>query len=147
MLMDAGMDTGDIVLQEEAAIEPGDTYGTLHDRLALYGGELLGRALDAASAGSLRGVPQSGEPSLTRPIEKADLEIDPSWPPERIVNLVRAFSPSPGARLIVEGESLKVLSAHLDTGGALHIDEVIAPNRGKTDFETYVRSRRDRQSA
>lgn len=143
MLMDAGMDTGDIVLQERVPIEPDDTYGTLHDRLALYGGELLGEALDLAARGGLPRHPQTGEPTVTSPIAKDDLVIDPSWPPERIVAMVRAFSPQPGARMDVEGETIKVLRAHVE-GGELVLDEVIAPNRGRMTGEAYRQSRHDR---
>ena len=147
MLMDAGMDTGDIVLQETVAIAADDTYGTLHDRLALYGGELLGRALDLALAGSLPRRAQTGEPSVTRPIGKDDLMLDVTWPAERVVNTVRAFAPSPAARLVVDGETLKVLGAHVGNDGAVQFDEVVAPNRGRMTYEAYLRSRRDRESA
>ncbi len=146
MLMDAGMDTGDIVLQECVEIAPDDDYGTLHDRLALYGGELLGKALELAAAGALPRRPQTGEPCVTRPIDKDDLHIDPTWPPERIVNLVRAFAPQPGARMVIDGESVKVLRAHVEEG-ALAIDELIAPNRGRMSGEAYRQSRQDRERA
>ncbi len=146
MLMDAGMDTGDIVLQERVPIEPDDTYGTLHDRLALYGGELLGEALDFADKGVLPRAPQTGEPNITAPISKDDLTIDPLWHPERIVAAVRAFSPQPGARMDVDGETIKILRAHVEDG-ALVLDEVIAPNRGRMSGEAYRRSRTDRENA
>ena len=51
MLMDAGLDTGDVVLAERTAIAPAETYGELHDRLALLGADLLGRAIDLAAQG------------------------------------------------------------------------------------------------
>ena len=143
MLMDVGMDTGDIVLQEQVPIEPDDTYGTLHDRLALYGGELLGEALDLAAKGTLARRPQTGAPSTTTPISKDDLIVDPSWSPERIVAAVRALSPQPGARMDVDGETLKVLRAHVEDN-ALVLDEVIAPNRGRMTGEAYRQSRRNR---
>lgn len=146
MLMDAGMDTGDIVLQERVPIEPDDTYGALHDRLALYGGELLGQAIDLAAKGALPRRAQEGEPIITAPISKQDLAIDPSWPPERIVATIRAFSPQPGARMDVDGETIKVLRAHIE-GGELVLDEVIAPNRGRMSGEAYRRSRRDSENA
>jgi methionyl-tRNA formyltransferase len=144
MLMDAGMDTGDLVLQERVAIEPTDDYGTLHDRLALYGGELLGEAIGLAQRGPLPRRPQSGEPSETRPLGKDDLLLDLSWPPERFVATVRAFAPQPAARLQVDGETIKVLRAHV-RDGALDIDEVIAPNRGRMSWEAFQRSRQDRR--
>jgi len=146
MLMDAGMDTGDLVLQEPVEINADDDYGALEDRLALFGGDLLGDAIDLAQRGPLPRHPQTGEPSATRPIRKDDLLIDWSWPPERIVNAVRAFSPAPGARAIIDGESVKLLRAHVEEG-RLVIDELIAPNRGRMNGETYERSRKDRAGA
>jgi methionyl-tRNA formyltransferase len=143
MIMDAGMDTGPLVLQERVAISPDDTYGTLHDRLALCGSELLGEALARAQSGTLKAYPQRGEPSVTHPIRDEDLLVDWSWPPERIVNTIRAYSPAPAARAVLDGERVKLLRAHLDGDRAI-IDELIAPNRGRMSFESYERSRRDR---
>jgi methionyl-tRNA formyltransferase len=145
MLMDAGMDTGDIVLQERVAIDPSDDYGTLHDRLALYGGEMLSEAIDLASGGSLARHKQEGDVSITKPIGKDDLLIDAGWPPEQKLHAVRAFAPSPGARFEVDGETIKVLRAHIHDG-VFVMDEVIAPNRGKMSGEQYLQSRRDRES-
>lgn len=136
MLMDAGMDTGPIVLQEPLEIAPDDTYESLHDRLAFYGGDLLGQALDLAASGKLHGVPQTGEPSVTRPIRKEDLEIDWSWPAQRIVDTVRAFSPKPGARAQLNGETVKIVRAHAEDGNVV-IDELIAPNRGRMSGQAY----------
>ena len=141
MLMDAGLDTGDLVAQERLAIEPGETYGELHDRLAELGAQLLAGVLDAAARGALPRSPQTGEASLTRPLSKADLAIDLSWPAQRIVNAVRAFSPQPGARATLDGESVKILRAHVAPEGTLRIDELIAPNRGRMSGEQYLRGR------
>jgi len=141
MLMDAGLDTGDVVLQRRVAIEPGENYGALHDRLAEIGAELLGEALEFAAVGAIPRAPQIGEASVTRPIAKDDLFVDLRWPAERVVARVRAFSPQPAARAVVGGENLKILSAHVAPDGTLAIDEVIAPNRGKMTFAEYERSR------
>jgi len=143
MLMDAGMDTGAIVLQERVRVDEDEDYGVLHDRLALFGGDLLGDAIDLAVRGPLPRRPQRGESSVTHPIGKQDLEIDWSWPPQRIVNAVRAYSPVPGARATIDGESVKLLRAHVE-GDRVAIDELIAPNRGRMSGEAYERSRRDR---
>jgi methionyl-tRNA formyltransferase len=142
MLMDAGLDTGNVVLQERVAIEPDETYGELHDRLALIGAELLGQAIDLAHRGNLIGGPQAGEPSLTRPIVKDDLALDLNWPPQRIVDHVRAYSPAPAARASFEGEVVKILRAHVTPDGRLAIDELIAPNRGRMSGEEYQRTLR-----
>jgi methionyl-tRNA formyltransferase len=141
MLIDEGLDTGDIVLQRQVAIEPSEAYGELHDRLAEIGAELLARALDLADRGELKGSPQTGEPSLTRPITGDDLRIDWNWPAQRIVNHVRAFSPRPAARASIEGETVKILRAHVGPHGKLILDELIAPNRGRMSGEAYFRSR------
>ena len=145
MLMDAGMDTGDIVLQQRVPVEPGETYGELHDRLAEAGAALLGRALDAAREGPLERTPQSGEPSVTKPLSKDDLEVDWSWDPQRIVDTVRALSPSPAARATFGGETIKILRAHVGDDGAVKIDELIAPNRGRMSWEAYARGREVRK--
>jgi methionyl-tRNA formyltransferase len=141
MLMDAGMDTGEIACQETVAIEPGETYGELHDRLAAIGADLLGRTIDRAARGQLTHEPQHGEPSVTKPIGKDDLAIDWAWSPKRIVDHVRAFSPQPAARAAIDGETVKILRAHVATDGRLEIDELIAPNRGKTSGAAYLRGR------
>ncbi len=144
MLMDAGMDTGEIAQQETVDVAPGETYGELHDRLAVIGAELLGRALDLATEGKLTSRPQHGDPSFTTPILKDDLAIDWSWQPQRIVDHVRAFSPQPAARGAIDGETVKVLRAHVAADGNLAIDELVAPNRGKMSGDEYARWRRNR---
>jgi methionyl-tRNA formyltransferase len=143
MLMDAGLDTGDVVLQDRVAIEPGEIYGELHDRLARLGAELLAKALDLVQAGDLPSRPQSGEAILTRPVSKEDLLLDLDAPPQRIVDKVRAFSPRPAARAMLAGEMVKVLRAHVAPDGTLAIDELIAPNRGKMTGEEYWRMKND----
>jgi len=146
MMMDAGMDTGNLVSQEPVLINLDDDYGTLHDRLAQRGADLLGYAIDLAKRGPLQAVPQAGAASYTRPIRKEDLVIDWSWPPQRIVNTVRAYAPSPAARATLDGESVKVVRAHVD-GERVVIDELIAPNRGRMSGESYERSRRNRENS
>lgn len=143
MLMDAGLDTGDIVLQQSVAIEPGETYGELHDRLADFGAELLANALELAGRGELSHRPQSGELIVTRPISKEDLMLDLNAPPKRVVDLVRAFAPQPAARAMLGGEIVKVLRAHVEPDGTLAIDELIAPNRGKMTGDEYRRMKHD----
>ncbi len=144
MLMDASLDTGDVVLQERVAIAPDETYGELHDRLASAGADALAKAIDLAEDGKLEAMPQRGEPSLTRPIARSDLDVDLGWPPQRVVNIVRAYSPRPAARANVDGESVKILRAHVAPEYGLVIDELIAPNRGRMSGAAYLQSRRAR---
>jgi methionyl-tRNA formyltransferase len=141
MLMDAGMDTGDIVLQEPTPIGPEEDYGALHDRLARIGAGLLERAIGLAEQGPLPRAPQRGQASVTTPIAKEDLTIDWSWAPARIVNAVRAYAPQPAARAQIDGETVKLLRAHVAADGTLAIDELVAPNRGRMSGAEYRRSR------
>jgi methionyl-tRNA formyltransferase len=113
MLMDAGMDTGDVVLQERTPIAPDERYGELHDRLAVFGAQALSHAIDLARSGYIPHVPQQGTPSVTRPLHKEDLAIDWNWPATRIVNVVRAFAPAPGARATIAGTPVKLLRARV----------------------------------
>jgi methionyl-tRNA formyltransferase len=145
MLMDEGMDTGDIVLQETFAIDSSETYGQLHDRLARAGAQLLERAIDLAERGELRGSPQRGTATYTHPIGKDDLTIDWNWEPQRIVNAIRAYSPIPAARADMAGETVKLLSAHVENG-AVHVDELIAPNRGRMSGAAYLRGRQSQRT-
>jgi methionyl-tRNA formyltransferase len=144
MLMDAGLDTGDLVSQDRLDVEPGETYGELHDRLASIGAQALARAIDLADCGELPARPQRGEASVTRPLRRGDLDVDLGWPPRRIVNHVRAYSPVPAARANVDGETVKILRAHVASDGMLVIDELIAPNRGRMSGAAYLQSRRSR---
>lgn len=151
ILMDAGMDTGDVVLQECTPIGPRETYGELHDRYARLGADLLVAAVERAVAGTLERVPQAAmglsaaeiATTLTRPLGKADLVVEWSWPAQRIVDHVRAYSPQPAARAALAGETVKILRAHVAENGEVAIDELIAPNRGRMSGEAYLRGRRD----
>ena len=127
MLMDAGLDTGDIVLQSASPIGATENYGELHDRFAQLGAELLAEAFRIASReGSLPRTPQSARDvaperiaaTSTRPLDKADLEIDWHWPARRVVDCVRALAPAPGARAELAGERVKILRATIVAASA-----------------------------
>jgi methionyl-tRNA formyltransferase len=118
ILMDAGMDTGDIVLQEKRPIAPDETYGDLHDQFAALGAELLAKASAELASGALQRTPQAGfaDPeaiaaTATRPLTKSDLEVDWRWTATRIVNFVRSLSPAPAARAEIDGVRVKILRA------------------------------------
>jgi methionyl-tRNA formyltransferase len=175
MLMDAGLDTGDIVLQRESAIGSNETYGELHDRFALLGASLLAEALGVAARGPLprRSQAERGESdariaeTLTRPLDKAALEIDWNWDARRIFNCIRALAPAPGARAELAGERIKILSASqlpagaaastsvppgtllgvageaalVQTGdGALALERLVPPNRAAMDGASFARA-------
>jgi methionyl-tRNA formyltransferase len=114
MQMDAGLDTGDMLLVERVAIGPHDTTGTLHDRLAALGARLVVEALELAACGGLRPVRQPAEGvTYANKIDKAEARIDWTQPAAVIERKLRAFDPFPGAWSPLAGESVKVWRAEL----------------------------------
>jgi methionyl-tRNA formyltransferase len=112
MQMDAGLDTGDMLLVERIRIAPDDTTGTLHDKLAVLGGRLIVEALEIAACGGLTRTPQPAEGvTYANKIEKAEASIDWSQPAEVIARRVRAFNPAPGASAVLRGETIKIWRA------------------------------------
>jgi methionyl-tRNA formyltransferase len=112
MRMDAGLDTGPILLQERLQIEPQDTAATLHDRLSVLGPPLLLRALDALESRSLTERPQPQEGvTYAAKIDKAEAIIDWSAAAADVVRKVRAFNPWPIAETRLDGEPLRVFAA------------------------------------
>ncbi len=109
MQMDAGLDTGDMLLAERMAIRPGDTTGTLHDRLAVLGGRLIVEALELAACGGFTPARQPSEGvTYAHKIEKAEALVDWSQPAEVIARRIRAFDPFPGASTTAGGEAIKL---------------------------------------
>ncbi|RYY67373.1 MAG: methionyl-tRNA formyltransferase, partial [Comamonadaceae bacterium] len=109
MQMDAGLDTGDMLLVDKVAITPADTTGTLHDRLATLGGRLVIEALELAACGGLVRRPQPAEGvTYAHKIDKAEAAIDWSLPAAAIERRLRAFDPFPGATSTCAGETLKL---------------------------------------
>jgi len=98
MQMDAGLDTGDMLLIAREAIGPDDTTAALHDRLAALGGRCIVEALAQAAAGTLQATPQPPEGvNYAHKIEKAEAAIDWSQAADAIERRLRAFDPFPGA--------------------------------------------------
>jgi methionyl-tRNA formyltransferase len=98
MKMDAGLDTGDIVVQRRTAIQPADDSATLHDRLARLGAELLVQTIPDYVTGTIQPAPQPVEGVSHAPkIKKEDGRIDWNLPAKTIWNRLRAFTPWPGA--------------------------------------------------
>ena len=113
MQMDAGLDTGDMLLREAVPIAPDDTTGSLHDKLAALGGRLIVEALELAACGGLKPVPQPQEGvTYAHKIDKAEAAIDWSQPAPALARRVRAFDPFPGAAGSVAGEPVKLWAAH-----------------------------------
>ncbi|MDP2823680.1 MAG: methionyl-tRNA formyltransferase [Sulfuritalea sp.] len=107
MQMEAGLDTGPILLSAAVDIDAQDTTGSLHDRLAALGGQLVVDAL--ARFDRLVPVPQP-EAGVTyaSKIDKAEAKLDWNRPATVLARKLRAFNPSPGAVVTLAGEPVKV---------------------------------------
>ncbi len=117
MQMDAGLDTGAMLLVEKLAISPYDSNGDLHDKLALLGAQMIVRALDLAASGALAPV-QQAESGVTyaKKIDKSEAAIDWQQDAQTVVQRILAFNPVPGASSTLNGEMLKIWRAQLVQG-------------------------------
>jgi methionyl-tRNA formyltransferase len=109
MLLDEGMDTGDMLDVARTPIGPDETAGEVSERLSLLGAKLVRQRLAAFARGELTRVPQNGaEASLAPPLAKKDGLIDWSASARRIHDRVRGMSPWPGAFSYLSGKTVKV---------------------------------------
>jgi len=118
MLMEEGLDTGPILLQEETAIGSGETAGELSRRLAQMGGGLMVRTLERLERGDLALRPQPAEgvtyaPRLTRDSGRIDWRLAA----RELHNRLRAFTPWPGLTAELRGQPVKVVAAEVGEGG------------------------------
>jgi methionyl-tRNA formyltransferase len=114
MQMDAGLDTGDMLLMHSLPITETDTTATLHDRMADLGGKLILLTLDLAAAGRLKPIRQPLDGvTYAHKIEKHEAAMDWRLDAHAIVRRVRAFNPFPVATATVNGEVLKVWAARV----------------------------------
>ncbi len=108
MQMEAGLDTGPVFVSEAIRIEPDDTAGSLHDRLATLGGDLLVRHVDEIAAGMLEAeVQDEGLATYAGKINTADAELDWQESADELARKVRAFNPVPGSFFEVDGQRVK----------------------------------------
>jgi len=117
MLMDEGMDSGDILLQQETPLSATETYGQLHDRMANQGADLLLTAIEQVITGTALRQPQDSSavtiaPRLTKETGKINWQENCT----NIVNLIRGLCPAPAAYTFLEGQALKVFAAESKPG-------------------------------
>ncbi len=118
MLLNEGLDTGDILMQREMPILPQDTSLTLAPRLAELGADLLVETLRGLKSGTVRPIPQDHSHATLAPIlKKEDGEIDFTRTAAEICNRLRGFQPWPGAYTHFRGKNLKIIGAHPAKGG------------------------------
>ena len=105
MRIDAGLDTGDILLQKEIPITPQDTAVTLAPRMAAIGADLMVETLRGLQAGAVHPRPQDHAQATLAPIlKKEDGQIDFHLTAEEILNRMRGFQPWPGAYTSFSGK-------------------------------------------
>ena len=159
MLLDEGLDTGPVLLQHAVAMAPGETAGTLLDRLAELGAALIVQALAGLSEGSLDATEQREDgATYARKIDRSESEIDWRRPAEEIDRLVRALAPSPGAWFRHGTERVKVFACAIAAGesgdpgevlddrltiacgqGALRLQQLQREGRKAIDVDAFLR--------
>lgn len=114
MQMEAGLDTGPVLMREAVDIGAEETTAELHDRLSALGARLIVRALDALP---LPAVPQPEEGvTYAAKIDKAEARVDWTRPAVEVDRLIRGLSPFPGAWVEIKGERVKLLRSRLADG-------------------------------
>jgi methionyl-tRNA formyltransferase len=112
MMIDAGLDTGDMLLRAETAIGAAETAPELGERLAASGAELLAETLRSIIRGAVPRQPQNNADATYAPIlKKEDGLIDWSWPAGKIANRTRGFLPWPGCYTTFRGQALHIWRA------------------------------------
>jgi len=138
MQMEAGLDTGPVLLRREIAIGANDTGGSLHDALAALGAELLGAGLERVLAGlplPADAQPQDGV-TYAHKLDKAEARLDWNEPARALERKVRAFDPWPVAEASLAGEVLRVWRATALPGGhgeAVRPGDIVAAGRDGID--------------
>jgi len=119
MLLDPGMDTGDMLLSREIPIGPEDTGGSLHDRLAEVGASVLAETLARLADGSLTPRPQDHSQATYAPmIRPEDCRVNWQEEAERVSRRIRALDPWPGAFTLWQGKRLKLFGCRTLSSGA-----------------------------
>ena len=135
MLLNEGLDTGDILLQDYIPIDAEDTAITLTPRLAELGADLLLKTLRGLERGTVRPKAQDHSRATLAPIlKKEDGKIDFKHPATEIYNRLRGFQPWPGATAKFRGKSLKVVAARQELPGTA----TLAPGELKWDGDKLL---------
>jgi methionyl-tRNA formyltransferase len=117
MQMDAGLDTGDMLLVQSLELAPDERTATLHDKLAALGGRLIVETLRAAQDGTLTAQPQPAHGvTYAAKVDKAEARIDWRQDAAQIERRIRAFDPQPGCHFDVDGQAIKVWRARVAAG-------------------------------
>ncbi len=144
MQMERGLDSGPVLLRATTPITEVDTGGSLHDRLAQLGAELLVEGLALLCAGTPpapQQQPRSGA-TYARKLDKSESRLDFTRSAQELERLIRAFDPWPGTEAVVAGETLRIWRAQVlresnDSNMSMVLPgEIIAAGRNGIDFST-----------
>ena len=157
MQMEAGLDTGPVLLREATPIGAEETTGQLHDRLSALGAALIVQALAKLPALTPEVQPEDGVTYATK-IDKAEARVDWPRPAVEVDRLIRGLSPFPGAWVDHAGGRLKLLAARLSDGsgapgqvlsndpltiacgtGAVELIRLQKAGKGAQDAATFLR--------
>jgi methionyl-tRNA formyltransferase len=155
MAMEAGLDTGPVLLRVRTPIGAEETTAQLHDRLSAMGAAAIIQALDRLDDLIPEPQPQDGV-TYAHKIDKSEARIDWSAPAQVIDRQIRGLSPAPGAWTTLAGKRLKLLSSRVVAGqgapgtvldgltlacgdGAVQVGAVQAEGRGRQDAESFLR--------
>ena len=112
MFMDEGLDTGDVILQSEFALDDEITAGELHDKMTVEGAKVLCETLDLIKEGKAPRTPQNHDEFTYAPIMDKNLgHVDFSKTAREVHNLVRGVNPWPSAYTYLHGKTLKIWAA------------------------------------
>lgn len=127
MRMEAGLDTGPVYKCERVALDPDETAGSLHDKLASLGARLLLEVLETLESGRLQPRPQTQEGATYAPkIAKQEALLDWTQDAVSLERAVRAFNPVPGAQSSLEGDPVKIWRAQLAATSGREPGQVIS---------------------
>lgn len=118
IFIEKSVDAGDLILQQEVDISDSDTAGTLHDKLALLGADLLLKSIDLIERGTAPRHEQQGEVTRAPKLSREMCEIDWQKSATAIRNLVRGLNPAPGAFTRLEGKVVKIYAVGVADGPA-----------------------------
>ncbi|GHF57458.1 methionyl-tRNA formyltransferase [Seohaeicola zhoushanensis] len=156
MQMEAGLDTGPVLLREAIAIGPEETADRLHDRLSALGARLIVEALGRLDDLEPEVQPEAGVTYAAK-IDKAEARVDWTRPAEEVDRLIRGLSPFPGAWCEIGGERVKLLGSRLAAGqgapgqvldgaltvacgsGAVRLSRLQRAGKAAQDGETFLR--------
>ncbi len=125
MQMDAGLDTGAMLLHQSLAIASADNAGNLHDKLAALGAACVMEALSRLDTLTPE-AQDSAQATYAAKLSKHEAALDWARPADQLARCVRAYNPAPGAHTVWDGKHIKIWQAALDTGRGGQPGEVLA---------------------